>query len=107
MPKVPRITSKVKQVKYRGTSKIKYQHGMIKGLREALEAIQPWVEIQTIVPGEIKPCRGSGSGLRLEVKYKTAAGLKVLAKNSSSVQEVFFSSNSPDALAIKLQTHKP
>ncbi|MBL8085695.1 MAG: hypothetical protein JNN26_23915, partial [Candidatus Obscuribacter sp.] len=55
-------------MKYRGASKIKYQHGMIKGLREALEAIESWSEIQTIVPGEIKPCRGSGSGLRLNVK---------------------------------------
>ncbi|HMW88531.1 MAG TPA: DUF2103 domain-containing protein [Candidatus Obscuribacter sp.] len=94
-------------MKYRGASKIKYQHGMIKGLREALEAIESWSEIQTIVPGEIKPCRGSGSGLRLNVKYKTAAGLKVLAKNNSSVQEVFFASNSPDALVSKLQAHKP
>ena len=72
-----------------------------------LEAIESWSEIQTIVPGEIKPCRGSGSGLRLNVKYKTAAGLKVLAKNNSSVQEVFFASNSPDALVSKLQAHKP
>lgn len=76
---------------------------MIDGLRELLERIEVLDEIVSIIPGVIKPVRGSGSGIRLEVKYPTQTGLKLLAKSSTSVQEVFIVSKQIDDLSKKLQ----
>jgi hypothetical protein len=93
-------------MKYRrsGKSKIKYEHGMIDGLRDLLESIESIDEIVSIIPGVIKPVRGSGSGIRLEVKYPTQTGIKLLAKSSTSVQEVFIVTNAADILIEKLKT---
>ncbi|MFA6210832.1 MAG: DUF2103 domain-containing protein [Candidatus Obscuribacterales bacterium] len=92
-------------MKYRksGRSKIKYEHGMIDGLRDLLESIEHIEEIVSIIPGVIKPVRGSGSGIRLEVKYPTQTGIKLLAKSSTSVQEVFMVTKDADALIEKLK----
>lgn len=91
-------------MKYRKrTSKIKYEHGMISGLQDLLESIEPWEEIVSIIPGEIKPAKGHGSGIRLEVKYPTNSGIKALAKNTEAVQEVFFVSKQPDQLQVRLK----
>jgi len=92
-------------MKYRkkGNSKIKYEHGMIDGLRELLERVEVLEEIVSIIPGVIKPVRGSGSGIRLEVKYPTQTGLKLLAKSSTSVQEVFIVSKNNESLVEKLK----
>ncbi len=92
-------------MKYRkGNSKIKYEHGMIDGLQDLLERIEPWEEIVSVIPGEIKPAKGSGSGLRLEVKYPTSSGIKVLAKSTTAVQEVFFVTRHPEELKAKLRS---
>jgi hypothetical protein len=92
-------------MKYRkGNSKIKYEHGMIDGLQDLLERIEPWEEIVSVIPGEIKPAKGSGSGLRLEVKYPTSSGIKVLAKSTTAVQEVFFVTRNPEELKAKLRS---
>lgn len=77
-------------MKYRAKSTgIKCQHGMIKGLREALVELNTWPEVRSIIPGEIRPSKGAGSALVLKVQYPTATGLKLLAKTGSAVQEVF------------------
>lgn len=101
------VTAQYKEpMKYRksGKSKIKYEHGMIDGLRDLLESIESIEEIVSIIPGVIKPVRGSGSGIRLEVKYPTQTGIKLLAKSSTSVQEVFIVTNAADILIEKLKT---
>jgi len=86
-------------MRYRkGNSKIKYEHGMIDGLQDLLERIEPWESIVSIIPGEIRPARGSDSGIHLHVKYPTQSGIKVLAKSTTAVQEVFFVSKQPDEL---------
>ncbi|MBS2003053.1 MAG: metal-binding protein [Cyanobacteria bacterium SZAS LIN-5] len=92
-------------MKYRKrTSKIKYEHGMIAGLQDLLERIEPWEEIVSVIPGEIKPAKGRGSGIRLEVKYPTSSGLKALAKNTEAVQEVFFVTKQPEQLQERLKS---
>jgi hypothetical protein len=85
-------------MKHRGSSKLKKEHAMIEGLRPVLERLEPLEEIHSIIPGRIKPAKGAKQQLKLEVKYSTATGLKVLAKTGVAVQEVFFVTNKPEAL---------
>ena len=88
-------------MKFRGTSKIKTEHSMIKGLLKLLESIEDWEEIQGIIPGLIKPSKSSG--IELTIQYITQSGVKCLAKSDGAVQEVFFVSSTPDALKTKLE----
>lgn len=88
-------------MKFRGTSKIKTEHSMIKGLLKFLESIEDWKEIQGIIPGLIKPSKSSK--LEVTIQYVTDSGLKCLAKSDGAVQEVFFVSSEPDKLKSKLQ----
>ena len=78
-----------------GSSKIKYQHDMIKGLRKLLEQIEPWGEIKSIIPGEIRPTK-SVIQLKLDVQYDTPSGVKCLARSGSAVQEVFIITSQPE-----------
>ena len=86
-----------------GSSKIKYQHGMITGLRDLLESIEDWPEFRSAIPGVIRPTKGSGAAT-LRVQYVTSAGLKCLAKSGAAVQEVFFVTD--DAVALKTKIEK-
>jgi len=90
-------------LKHRGQgSKLKYEHSLIEGLRPFLESIAPWEEIHSIIPGRIRPAKGSKQQLRLEIKYSTVTGLKALAKNGTAVQEVFFVTANPQAVRERL-----
>ena len=90
-------------MKHRGkNSKLKYEHALIEGLRPLLESIAPWEEIHSIIPGRIRQTHGSKQRIKLEIKYSTGTGLKVLAKTGNAVQEVFFVTASPDALTERL-----
>lgn len=86
------------------SSKIKYEHSMIPGLRELLESLEEWDEITSIIPARIKPIRSRGKHLRVEVKYRTRSGLKALVKGATAVQEVFFVTNQPLLLQIRLDS---
>jgi hypothetical protein len=88
-------------MKFRGTSKIKTEHSMIKGLLKLLESIEDWEEIQGIIPGLIKPAKSSG--IELTIQYITQSGVKCLAKSDGAVQEVFFVSSTPEILKTKLE----
>lgn len=89
-----------------GSSKIKYQHGMIAGLRELLESIEDWPEFRSAIPGVIRPTKGSGVPT-LRVQYATGAGLKCLAKSGAAVQEVFFVTDTADTLKKRLEQRFP
>ncbi|MBI4120360.1 MAG: hypothetical protein HY454_02740 [Parcubacteria group bacterium] len=89
-------------MKHRGSSKIKYEHHMIQGLRQLLEQIEPWDEIKSIIPGEIKPAK-SHKPLSLGVKYNTPTGIKCLARSGSAVQEVFIVTSNPKAFKQHLE----
>jgi len=86
------------------TSKVKLKHGLIPGLRKLLESLESWDEISGIIPGVIRPTRGPGSVVALHVQYETQAGLKVLAKTGTAVQEVFFITSQPARLSERLQS---
>ena len=94
-------------MKYRAKSTgIKCQHGMINGLRNALVELSSWPEVRSIIPGEIKPSRGPGSGLTLKVQYPTATGIKILAKTGTAVQEVFVVTTEPALVQARIESHK-
>ena len=91
-------------MKYRArSSKIKYQHGMIHGLRRFLEEeLEPLESITTIIPGEINHTKGTFSGFRVRFKYVTETGAKLLAYSPGAVQEVFVVTKDIEALKSKL-----
>src|SRR5438552_3482910 len=90
-------------MRHRGSSKIKYEHHMIQGLRQFLEKIQVWDEIKSIIPGEIRPTKASVL-LRLEIKYDTPTGVKCLARSGAAVQEVFIVTSSPEIFRRRLNS---
>src|ERR1700751_6085916 len=90
-------------MKHRGkSSKLKYEHALIDGLRPLLESIAPWQEIHSIIPGRIRPAKGSKRQIKLAIQYATVTGLKALAKNGTAVQEVFFVTANPQAVRERL-----
>jgi hypothetical protein len=77
-------------MKYRARAgKIKYEHSMIQGLREFLESLQNKPEIQSMIPGEIKPVK-TFSHLKIRRLMPTKTGIKALFHSGGAVQEVFF-----------------
>ena len=84
------------------SSKIKYQHSMIKGLRRFLESIENWEEIKSILPGAIHRTK-SVQEFNIRVQYLTRTGLKCLAFSGSAVQEVFIVTGKPDEVQKMLQ----
>lgn len=89
--------------KYR-SNKIKKEHTIIEDILPLLESISIFPEIKSIIPGRINQ-RSSSSGLKayLQIKYNTSSGLKLLAKNSSSVQEVFVVTTDSDKTIKRLK----
>jgi hypothetical protein len=85
-----------------GSSKIKYEHGMIEGLKEFLEKIEPWEEIQSIIPAVIHSTKG-GVAFIFRVKYATGKSLKCFAQSGHSIQEVFIVTAQPKALQEKIE----
>ena len=86
------------------SSKIKYQHHMIAGLRKFLEEeLEPLEEVQSIFPGRIQRTKGAHSGLKIRVQYVTQTGIKLIAHGSSVVQEVFVVTPQPEKLKEKLK----
>lgn len=88
--------------KHRGSSKIKYEHSMLQGLRKWLESIESWTEIKSIIPARIRRS-GSSGDLEIKVQYQTPTGVKCLARGKGAVQEIFIVSSDPSALEKRLR----
>ena len=86
--------------KYR-TQKIKKEHTIIEGILPLLEKIAKFSTVKSIIPGRINRRSGSGVPTHLQLKYNTPSGIKILGKNSSSLQEIFVVTDDPDK-TIKL-----
>lgn len=85
------------------SSKIKYEHRMIGGLRRYLEEeLEPMAEVQSIIPGRINRVRGARSELQVRFQYATDTGAKLIARGPGVVQEVFVVTRSPERLRTKL-----
>lgn len=88
--------------KYRD-NKIKQEHSIIADILPLLEEIAKSPLIKSIIPGRINRRKGSGVPAYLQLKYNTASGIKLIAKNSSSLQEVFIVSDEIEKLIKELK----
>ncbi len=87
--------------KYRD-DKIKQEHTIIEDILPLLRDIAKISSIKSIIPGRINRRSGSGVVAYLQLKYNTTTGLKLLSKNSSSIQEIFVVTDDPDSTSTKL-----
>jgi len=90
--------------KFRKNSKIKREHTMIKGLDKALQKVEIWPEVDSILSGVITKRKGT-SPFNIQVQYQTDTGLKCLAKYQGSVQEVFIVTHSPKQIRQKIKNN--
>lgn len=74
--------------KYRH-NKIKQEHTIIEDILPLLEEIAYSRLIKSIIPGRINRRKGSGTPAYLQLKYNTPTGIKMIGKNSASLQEIF------------------
>lgn len=91
-----------------GSSKIKYEHHMIEGLRDFLEQIEEWEEIESIFPAVIERASiKQKETFSFKVRYPTPTGVKCLAKCRTAVQEVFIVTKNPEAFRRRLEAFRP
>ncbi|TDX52938.1 DUF2103 domain-containing protein [Orenia marismortui] len=93
-----------KDNKYR-SDKVKQEHTIIEDILPLLKELAELDIIKSIIPGRINRRGGSGIPPHLKLKYPTPSGIKILAKNSSSIQEVFVVTDETDK-AMKLIKEK-
>lgn len=79
------------------SNKVKRMHSIIEGLLPILEAMAEHPAIAQINPGRISANRRAGDR-NITVQYFTASGLRLLARNPSSIQEVFVVTSEPEAV---------
>ncbi|RLC94050.1 MAG: hypothetical protein DRI39_04030 [Chloroflexi bacterium] len=95
-------------MRYRGSSKIKYEHRIIPGLREFLEdQVEPLSDVHSIIPGRIRKTKKPADPLQVRFKYPVKGGAKLLAYSGGAVQEVFVVTRRPEKLkALARETAK-
>jgi hypothetical protein len=72
--------------------KLKVEHSIIGGLREALERLLAQnPEIRSVIPGVIRPVRDARGKMKIRVTAPTVNGWKAIALSSGARQEVFVS----------------
>jgi hypothetical protein len=91
-------------MKHRGSSKIKYEHDIIPGLRNFLEQrIEPLDWVDSIFPGAIKRTKNPIPKFNIRFQYPTPTGAKLLAYHSGVVQEVFVVTKEPHKLKEEIE----
>ena len=88
--------------KYRH-EKIKQEHTIIEDIQPLLEEISTIKGVKSIIPGRINQRSGSGMESYIQLKYNTPSGIKMIAKTSSSLQEIFIVTNHEDYVIKKLK----
>lgn len=80
--------------------KLKIEHSIIDGVREALEALlASHPEIRSVIPGVIRPVRDARGEVKIRVTVPTVNGWKAIALSAGARQELFISTAlSKDAL---------
>ncbi|MEC9489029.1 MAG: DUF2103 domain-containing protein [Halanaerobium sp.] len=90
--------------KYR-TNKVKHEHTIIEDVLPLLEEVALLSRVKSIIPGRINRRKGSGVRPYLQMKYNTPTGIKAIAKNSSSLQEVFIVTDYQEEVSIQLASY--
>jgi hypothetical protein len=93
-------------MKYR-KSKIKMQHSIIRGLREHLESISDWEEIEAIIPGRISKVRSLSTRVVMRTKDETITGLRCAAHSGTAIQEVFIVTKEKEKVKKRLEDMQP
>ena len=70
-------------------NRVKREHSTIKNIISILEKIAHFPGVKAVIPGRIKPIRGSYPNPIIEFKVLTYSGFKCIAKSDRAVQEVF------------------
>jgi hypothetical protein len=80
--------------------KIKRQHHVLEALEAGLAVLAALDDVQSVIPGPIKPKSGGAMGFSLS--YATATGLKLIGRSSGAAQEVFVVTRRPDRVTAEL-----
>ena len=92
-------------MKYR-SDKIKKEHTIIEDILPLLEEVSASPLVKSVIPGRINQRSGSGMQPYLQLKYNTPSGIKLIGKNSASLQEVFVVTDHPEKTMKFLKQQK-
>ena len=71
--------------------KLKIEHSIIDGVREALERLLISDDIRSVIPGVIRPVRDAKGPVRIRITVQTTNGWKAIALSAGARQELFIS----------------
>lgn len=77
--------------------KLKIEHSILMKLRPVLERLVAAAEIRSIIPGVIRPVRDAKGEPRIRVTVPTQNGWKAIALSDGARQELFISTDLPQA----------
>ena len=85
--------------------RLKIEHSIIAGLRPVLESLLAAApEIQTIIPGVIRPVRDARGPVKIRITTPTQTGWKAIALAAGARQELFVTTKIPrEALDAAIQ----
>lgn len=81
--------------------KIKREHTIIPGVLPLLEQVAAHPRVSAVIPGPIHP-KSAATRVYLSYQYPTDSGFKLLARNTSAVQEVFIVTGHPHQVLEQL-----
>jgi hypothetical protein len=74
--------------------KLKVEHSILDGVREALERLLNGnAAIRSVIPGVIRPVRDAKGEVRIRVTVPTSNGWKAIALSAGARQELFISTS--------------
>lgn len=71
--------------------KLKIEHSIIDGVRDALERLLKSDEVRSVIPGVIRPVRDAKGPVRIRITVQTTNGWKAIALSAGARQELFIS----------------
>ena len=75
--------------------KLKIEHSIIDGVRDALERLLKSDEVRSVIPGVIRPVRDAKGPVRIRITVQTTNGWKAIALSAGARQELFISTALP------------
>ena len=71
--------------------KLKIEHSIIDGVRDALERLLVSEDVRSVIPGVIRPVRDAKGPVRIRITVQTTNGWKAIALSAGARQELFVS----------------
>ncbi len=71
--------------------KLKIEHSIIDGVRDALERLLASTDVRSVIPGVIRPVRDAKGKLSIHITVQTSNGWKAIALSAGARQELFIS----------------